>query len=271
MMDTVFFWISKLGWKLCSPDSVLVMLSGVILVSLWTRAYKRATRLMTLLVVLILTIAVFPVGDFLLSPLEKRFPSPGHLPDKVDGIILLGGAERVHQSFLWQQVELNKSSERFFAFIRLIKKYPHARHAFTSGSGDIAFQEYKGAQVAEKLFREQGMDTSKMIFESHSRNTYENAVFTRRIIAPKPGENWILITSAAHMPRSVGIFSKINWRVIPYPVDHETRPENLFHIQWNFSGNLIKLNDALQEWTGLIAYYATGKTTRLFPGPLDLK
>ncbi len=270
-MDTLFFWISKLGWKLCSPDSILVLLSGVTLVLLWARAYKRATRLMTLLVVLILIIAVFPVGDVLLSPLEKRFPFPGHLPDNVDGIILLGGAERVHQSFLWQQVELNKSSERFFEFLRLVKRYPHARHVFTSGSGDIAFQTYKGAQVAQMLFKEQGLDTSKIIFESESRNTYENAVFTRRLIEPKPGENWVLITSAAHMPRSMGIFSKINWTVIPYPVDHETRPGNLFQIQWNFSGNLVKLNEALMEWTGLIAYYDTGKTSHLFPRPSELK
>ncbi len=270
-MDTVFFWISKLGWKLCSPDSVLVLLSSVTLLLLWARAYKQATRLMALLVVSILIIAVFPVGDVLLSPLEKRFPSPRYLPDNVDGIILLGGAERVRQSFLWQQVELNKSSERFFAFLRLVKKHPHARHVFTSGSGDIAFQTYKGTQVAEMLFKEQGLDTSKMIFESQSRNTYENAVFTRRLIEPKPGENWILITSAAHMPRSIGIFSKLNWTVIPYPVDHETDPENLFQIQWNFSNNLVKLNDALKEWAGLIAYYATGKTSHLFPGPSDLK
>lgn len=67
------------------------------------------------------------------------------------------------------------------------------------------------------------------------------------------------------------LFSKINWAVIPYPVDHETRPGNLFQIQWNFFRNLVKLNEALKEWAGLIAYYATGKTAHLFPGPLDLK
>jgi len=209
--DDIQFKIQNLKASLPGDRCTLYSPNDMRKARLELKKYKKATRLMTLLVVLILIIAVFPVGDVLLSPLEKRFPSPGHLPDNVDGIILLGGAERVQQSFLWQKVELNKSSERFFEFLRLVKKYPHAQHVFTSGSGDIAFQNYKGAQVAKMLFKEQGLDTSKIIFESQSRNTYENAVFTRRLIEPKSGENWVLITSAAHMPRSMGVFSPGLW------------------------------------------------------------
>ena len=108
------------------------------------------------------------------------------------------------------------------------------------------------------------------MFESESRNTFENAVMTKKMVDPDPSGRWVLITSASHMPRSVGIFYKAGWKVIPYPVDHDTNSETLFRITWNFSGNLAKLNNAAYEWMGLFAYYMTGKTSHLFPGPDEI-
>jgi len=171
--------------------------------------------------------------------------------------------------FLRQQVELNQASERFLAFIKLVRQYPAAKHVYTGGTGNLLVQEYKGSDVAKRLFKEQGLDTSAILFESQSRNTFENAVFTKKTIQPEPGENWILITSASHMPRSFGIFQKIGWRVIPYAVDHYTTPKILLKLTWNFSGNLVILNTAMREWAGLLAYYLTGKTYQLLPGPID--
>jgi uncharacterized SAM-binding protein YcdF (DUF218 family) len=167
-------------------------------------------------------------------------------------------------------VELNHRSERFFAFIHLMKKYPRAKHVFSGGTGSMLRQGYKGAEVAKRLFSEQGLDIDNIIFESQSKNTFENGVFTKKLLDPKSGERWILITSASHLPRAVGIFSKIGWKVIPYPVDHYTNPETLFRPTCNFSGNLDQFKWALREWLGLTAYYITGRTSRFFPGPCDL-
>jgi len=222
-------------------------------------------NLLSALIISILIITLFPVGEWVIYPLEKRFATKQELPELIDGIIVLGGAENIYKSILWHQVELNQAAERYFAFIELIKKFPHARPVFTGGTGSLLRQEYKGADVAKQLFKEQGLDISKIIFESQSKNTFENAVFTHRLIDPKPGEKWILITTAAHMPRSVGCFSKVGWKVIPYCVDHRTNPENRFRITLNFSGNLDQLKAGVKEWLGLTAYYFTGKTTRLFP------
>jgi len=269
-MDSFFFQLSKLAWHFISPDALILFILVFSLILLWKKAYKNATRMMSILASLLLIIAVFPVGDWLLYPLEKRFLPLKNLPASIDGIIVLGGAESIYRSSFWQQVELTQASERFFSFIHLIKKFPDAKKVYTGGSGNPFFQQYKGAQIAKKLSEEQGLDISRIIFESESRNTYENAVFTKNLISPKPGEHWILITSAAHMPRSVGIFAKIEWKVIPYSVDHETYPKNLFRVTWNFSGNLVKLNTALKEWTGLAAYYLAGKTSHFFPKPSDL-
>ncbi len=222
---------------------------------------------MSITVSIILFITVFPIGDLFLYPLENRFPVQKKLPASVDGIIMLAGAEDIYHSILWRQVELNSSAERYFGFIRLIKKYPKARHAFTGGTGSVGFQEYKSTRVAQQLFKEQGIDMRSMIFESESKNTYENAVYSYRKIKPKPGEKWILVTSASHMPRSVGCFEKADWQVIPYPVDHLTNKKTRLKIKLDFSENLSRLKFALREWTGLAAYYLTGKTNRFFPGP----
>lgn len=267
-MDTLFFWLSKLVWLFFSPDILLVVFLAVSLMLLYMGQYNTARQWLSGLILFMVILTVLPVGDWLYYPLEKRFPPCRQLPPAIDGVIVLGGADNVRQSFLWQQVELNRSAERFFAFIQLATKYPHARHVFTGGSGSLSFQAYKGADVAKQLFKEQGLDVSSIIFESQSRNTFENALFTRKLVNPKPREHWVLITSAAHMPRSVGVFSKVGWQVIPYPVDHATHGETLFRLSLDFSGNLGQLKRALQEWTGLAAYYLTGRTTHFFPGPM---
>jgi uncharacterized SAM-binding protein YcdF (DUF218 family) len=273
-MDTLFFLLSKIFWLICSPESLLIILLFLCFFLVFIKAYKKATVLSIFLSVLIFMITIFPVGSWILYPLENRFSTVNELSEPIDGIIVLGGAEDILNSLAWKQVELNQHSERFFAFIRLIKEFPLAKHVYSGGTGDPLRQEYKGSEVAKQLFKEQGLDISTILFESESRNTFENAVMTRKMVNPGSSERWVLITSASHMPRSIGVFEKAGWKVIPYPVNHETNPETLFRTTWNFSGNLEELNAAVYEWMGLLAYSTTGKTSQLFPGPpasIDLK
>jgi uncharacterized SAM-binding protein YcdF (DUF218 family) len=270
-MQTFFFYVSKIIWALISPGSLIVLLSVVGLLLLKKKAYQKAAVLFSLLTIGIFFVSLFPIGDWTVYPLEKRFPPVEKLSEPIDGIIVLGGPELILQSRAWRQAELNQHSERFFAFVELARKFPNAKLVYTGGSGDPLYQKYKGSEVARQVFEEQGLDLSRVIFESKSRNTYENALLTRKMVLPRPGEKWVLITSAAHMPRSVGIFTKIGWKVIPYPVDHDTNPETLFQIGWDFTHHLYVLENGLREWTGLLAYYLTGKTACLFPGPAGLK
>jgi len=194
-----------------------------------------------------------------------RFATNPELPDKVDGVIVLAGAEKSYSSAMWNQVELGGAAERDFAFMRFIRQYPDARHVFTGGSGSLKNQQYKAAHVAKRLFAGLGFDTSKIIFEENSKNTFENVKFSKNLVKPKPNETWVLITTSWHMPRSVGIFEKFEWPVIAYPVDHYTNPQNLFRVSLNFSKNLSFLKMAIKEWVGLVAYYFTGKTSTIMP------
>ncbi len=265
-MDSLFFWLSKIIWLFIEPDNLLVFLVVAGLVLLLKGAYLQAKILMSFTAFIMVVILFCPVGQWLLHPLEMQFPVNPTLPKKIDGIIVLSGSEDSFRSAMWGQVELNDAAERNFAFIKMIKRYPDAKHVFTGGTGRLTKKEYKAADVARKLFAEQGLDISKIIFEDQSRNTYENAKFTYEKIKPGPGENWVLITTSRHMPRSVGVFNKLGWTVIPYPVDHHTERNNFIIGKPRFGANLKVLTFAVKEWVGLLAYYITGKTTGILPG-----
>lgn len=264
-MDTLFFYISKLTWLLVSPDSLLLVLIILSLVLLNVGKTKLAKFILSTASGFLIIIAFFPVGEWLLYPLESRFQTEPSLPDKVDGIIVLSGAENAELSHTWNQVELNAAVERDLTFIILGKQYPNAKHIFTGGSGSLTKQEYKGADVAKQLFEKLSFDTTKIIFERKSRNTYENIIYSKDLVKPKKNENWVLITTGWHMPRSVGIFCKAEWPVIPYPVDHQSNKENLFRIDFDLANNLHELKTAIKEWLGLFAYYISGKTTSFLP------
>jgi uncharacterized SAM-binding protein YcdF (DUF218 family) len=105
--------------------------------------------------------------------------------------------------------------------------------------------------------------------ESRSRNTDENARFTRELVSPESNERWLLVTSAAHVPRAVGSFRRAGFEVIPYPTDYRT--EGKVSDFWEFRTEPLEginmLDAATHEWLGLIAYWLAGKSDALLPGP----
>ena len=264
-MDTLFFYISKLIWLLVSPDSLLLIIIIISLALLYIGKTKFVKKLLTLTSVLLFFIAFFPAGEWLLYPLESRFQTNPSLPKKIDGIVILSGAEAPELSHMWDQVEIGAAAERDLAFLNLARQYPNAKLIFTGGTGSLTKQDYKAADVAKKLFKQQNFDIKRIMFERDSRNTYENAIYSKDIAKPLKNENWILITTSWHMPRSVGIFCKEKWPVIPYPVDHQSYRNSLFRVNFNLSGNLDTLKTGIKEWLGLFAYYLSGKTTSLLP------
>ncbi len=264
-MDTLFFFVSKIIWIVFSPDSLLLILIVFSLVLLYMDKRKQAKILLSIVSGLLILISFFPIGEWLLYPLESRFQTNPVLPDKIAGIVVLSGSENTVLSPQWQQVELGDAIERDLMFLALARKYPEAKLLFTGGSGSLLEQKDKAADIAKKLFKQINFDVTRIIFEKESRNTYENAIYSKKIVQPVKNEKWILITTGWHMPRSVGIFCKAEWPVIPYPVDHQTNKDNLFRISFNLSNNLRMLKIAIKEWLGLFAYYLSGKTTSFLP------
>ena len=264
-MDTVFFWLSKSLWFLLSPLNFMLLCLGLVWL-LWLLNIRKYLKSLTTIVLLTLyAMAIFPLGSSLLYPLENRFETNPVLPQEIEGIIVLSGAINADKSNLWDQTEVNGAVDRELAFIKLARRYPKAMLVYTGGSSNLIAQENKAADVARQLFSELGLSPERIIFERDSRNTWENAQLSFQSVQLGLSRPWILITSAFHMPRAVGVFCKTGWPVIPYPVDHYSSPERSFKLGFNLASRAGMLDLAVHEWLGLLAYRLTGKTEALLP------
>ena len=111
-----------------------------------------------------------------------------------------------------------------------------------------------------------GIPRERVTLEGKSRNTAENAVFSKALANPKPGERWLLVTSAQHMPRSIGCFRQAGFIVEAYPTAWRARKRVRLYPSDVLSSGLVRLDSATHEWLGLIAYWLTGRTSELLPG-----
>jgi uncharacterized SAM-binding protein YcdF (DUF218 family) len=261
----MFFYLSKIVWYTIEPINLLLLIGIVGVVFSFTRIGRRA---MTAAMVLFAIAAISPLGGLLLRPLEDRFPSPGADLPIPTGIIVLGGAMEEDITLARKSSALLASSSRLTEAVVLLRRYPQARLIFTGGSASLHPTDLSEADGARDFWLSLGIPADRMTFERKSKNTWENAIYTRDILQPKPGETWLLVTSAWHMPRSMGIFRRAGFNVTAYPVDFRTYGDER---DWRFTyvvlDELTALDLAFHEWIGLVAYHLTGKTDAWFPGP----
>ncbi|RMF10922.1 MAG: YdcF family protein [Alphaproteobacteria bacterium] len=269
MRRGMFFSLSKILWAIFNPGAVLVIVIGLGTAALLTpwRALRRIGRgLLVAGASALVAIAVLPVGYWLLAPLEARFAPPDTLPEQVSGVIVLGGAIDLKTSVGRGRAQLNEHAERMIAFADLARRYPRARLVFTGGSGLLEEQTDRESDFVPEILRAMGVDPARVMLEREARNTRENAARAKAMLAPAPGEIWILITSAAHMPRAVGVFRALGWPVLPYPVDYVTTPSG-GGPGFELTRSLRAVSLGVHEWLGLFAYRLAGYTDEVVPGP----
>lgn len=264
----VFFVLSKtLGVALLPTNFLIgIGLAGIALLA--TRFARVGRQLLVISVVLLAICGFSPLGNLLLYPLENRFPVWNDSQGAPDGIIVLGGAVDADLSAVHGTSVIGSAADRIVATAGLARRYPNARIVYSGGSGNLISNDAKEADYAIAIFERLGIPRTRLIIERRSRNTYENAAFTKELVAPKQGERWLLVTSAYHMPRAVGLFRKVAFAVEPYPVDWRVGDTSDFFSFTPIAGDGLGRTDlAVREWIGLLAYWLTGKTSELFPGP----
>jgi uncharacterized SAM-binding protein YcdF (DUF218 family) len=263
----VAYAFSKIFWAIAQPSTALLLLciAGA-LICLWRPLSVWGRGLLTAGVAGFAACAFLPIGAWLMWPLEDRFPPPSPMPAHVDGIIVLGGAIDRAESAARGHPALNGHAERMTAFVSLARRYPQARLLFTGGNPDLHPSGPTEADVARVLFAGLGLDMHRVVFEERSRNTRENALLSKRLVSPQPGQTWLLVTSAADMPRAVGCFRAVGWAVIAYPVDYRTRQGSLGSTLGLVAG-LRDVDWAAHEWIGLIYYRMRNWTSSQFPDP----
>jgi uncharacterized SAM-binding protein YcdF (DUF218 family) len=265
---SMFFSLSKILGFFAYPSNVLIAIGLLGLVLLLTRFTRLASWLIVTSLVLIAVAGLSPLGNALILPLEQRFPPWDASRGPPDGIVLLGGMISPDVSAARGAVALNEAAERITVTAELARRYPNARIVLTGGSNALIFDEGIEAVFAVRQLEALGVAHDRIAAEEQARNTIENAVFSRLVANPKPGERWLLVTSAHHMPRAMAVFRAAGFPVEAYPVDWRTRgPIDMVRPFASLGDGLRRTDTALHEWAGLLAYRLTGKTADLFPAP----
>lgn len=262
----LFFVLSKLLATFTVPSNLigLAVLLGLVLVIL--RRRKAGAFLLVAANLLLLAIGWSPIGSLSLIALENRFPPPV-LQGPVTGIVVLGGAIDTEVSQERKTIALGDPGERLTKTAQLSALYPEARIILSGGLGDLMADGGKSESAfARDLLVEIGVPSERIEVEERSRNTCENAVESKAVATPRPGETWLLVTSAFHMPRAVACFRAAGFAVTPYPVDYFVRFGDLHQLSGSLSVGLYLTDLAAHEWLGLIAYHLA-KGTELFPHP----
>jgi uncharacterized SAM-binding protein YcdF (DUF218 family) len=264
----MFFAITKILGFFAIPSN-LVMSVGILgLVLLPTRFARAGRRLAFASLIVLAILGLSPLGNMLILPLEDRFPPWNAAQGAPAGIIVLGGAIAPDVSSARSHVALNESAERLTVAAELALRYPHARIVFSGGSGALIFGEGTEAEFAARVFESFGIPRGRVMLEDRSRNTLENAILSKDLARPQPGERWLLVTSAYHMPRAIGIFRKAGFDVEPYPVDWRTSGDADALRPFPTVGDGLRRTDtAVREWVGLAVYWLMGMSSALFPAP----
>jgi uncharacterized SAM-binding protein YcdF (DUF218 family) len=264
----MFFLASKVLWFVLVPVHLLLFGAFVGACAARGRFASLGRGLAIFCGSALLLIAFSPISVGLIRPLEDRFASPSAEMAAPTGIIVLGGAIDDEIGQARHQVSFGEGAGRLTEAAVLARRYPEARIVYTGGSSSILGRPSAESAEAKKLLVALGVDPNRIQLEERSRNTDENARFTRDLIAPKSGEVWLLVTSAYHMPRSIGLFRKAGFTVVAYPVDFHSNGDS---GDWRFvseATSRLRLFDiAIHEWVGLIAYRLAGKIDDWFPGP----
>lgn len=267
----MFFALAKIGFFFLAPSNLFTAITGLgILAAFFASTRRIGLGMAAAGVVATFAFGLSPLPSLALHVLESRYPplTVDELP-RVDGIVVLGGSIQQDATMELGQPVLNEAGERITTAAILARLHPQARLLLSGGSGALLQDDrYSEADATARVLADLGVDPARFLIEDRSRDTFENARFSRAIADPQPGEVWLLVTSAWHMPRSMAVFRAEGFEVVPFPVDFRTiGGQELTRGFRSVSAGLMRLDIAAREYLGLLAYRLTGRTGELVPGP----
>ena len=248
-------------WVLLQPSSLLVIVVVLALMALWVRWHALAASLLTLFLLALGAVVVLPVAEWIAAPLESSVERAA-LPPRVDGIVVLGGAVEWRVTAARGQLALNAAGERVAAAAALAQRYPDATLVMTGVFGDAFERDFRATPHDASLWFGPHFAGRTVHYLGAARSTYEDALVTLREVPPGPGETWLLVTSALHMPRALATFRTAGWTLLPYPVDYRTTGLpglRDWRANWDVATTLADLDRAVREWGALEVYRRSGR------------
>jgi uncharacterized SAM-binding protein YcdF (DUF218 family) len=198
-----------------------------------------------------------PLPEACLRMLEEQYGLPAWPLTPYVGIVVLGGA--LHTGGVWQtrhQVALGEAAERMTVPVALLHQYPHLRLVHSGWEGDLSPGQDPSQQLAAAaFFSSMGLAETRIAYEVKSTTTYENAVLTAALPGVDIKKPWLLLTSAAHMPRALATFKHLGWNVTPYPVDYQTGTETRL-LTYSLAKGIAEWQIVGHEWLGWMKYTA---------------
>lgn len=246
-------------WSLLQPSLILVALLAFAFLAL--AADRRGAAAFFLVIVLAASLgALFlPLEEWLAADLESRVPFPQTLPERVDGIVVLGGAVEWPVSSARGQLAVDGAAERIMAAKALKQRHPDARLVFTGLFAEAVAADFRREPRPQSLVF--GPEMRDVLFLGAARSTYEDALVTLESVSPGPGETWLLVTSALHMPRALGTFQQQGWSITPYPVDYRTTGRARMAWRPQLGETLAALDRVVREIGAVWIYRRTGRMT----------
>ena len=203
---------------------------------------------------LIWAVSINPVGDAALGRLEYAYLPPAEL--KADALVLLSGGIKEGAPGLFGVPELTGDSlERATSVVRIYRRYKLP--VIVTGGTVLSTGSEAGA--IKKYLVNLGVPQEKIFVEENARDTWENAVFSKKICDGKGYKKAAIITSAYHMRRAVWSFKKAGFRdPVPYPTAYKTSKAGKYYYADFLPGSCENLRKALHEYLGLIFYAIYG-------------
>jgi uncharacterized SAM-binding protein YcdF (DUF218 family) len=254
-MADFYFIASKVAWFFLEPLHILSGLVLLLILGIWLKCrWVRGLSVLTLIT--LLAIGALPIWNALLYDLERQYP-PTQPPKAIEGIVVLGGA--LGSGFITEahgQVALNSAAERMTTAVNLMRQYPEVPVIFSGFSGSFVRASLSESDLALRFFQEMTGSTERIILENQSRNTWENALYSKDLMGFAQQGQWLLVTSAFHMPRAMEIFQDQGLAVTPYPTDFRSRIPN-DEFRWSLDDGADQLSLLMHEWIGLTVYRTT--------------
>jgi uncharacterized SAM-binding protein YcdF (DUF218 family) len=264
-LQRIMFFFAKIFWILSQPAAVclgLMALTVLLMVLSWRRLAIAAGLLSLALFVLCF---YSTAGALIVQGLENRFPHPP-APTDVACVIVLGGGIPPFVDEARGGYSLDDGGDRYIETVRLAGLYPNARIIMSGGDGSIEGGAMKEADIIRRMFDDFHIDPARIDYDRESRDTYENAVNTKAILEQRNLTHCLLVTSGFHMPRSVAIFRHLGMDIVPWVADYRTKgTESLKLTVVDPMVNAGLMTMGVREWIGIVAYYAAGRVTTLYP------
>lgn len=250
------------------PSNVLMLLLVLGLMALVAGRRRVGIRTTFLATALLLFCGYTTVGIALQYPLERRFPPNPPLSASPDGIIILGGAINAAFTTDGRPIPVNEAADRFTSVPALAARFPDARIFIASGGAPSATPDATEFSLGTELLASFGIPRDRISGDVRSLDTWDNARFAHDALRPQPGQTWLIVTSAIHMPRTIGAFRASGWTgLVPWPVDYRSRGTEWPGLRLSLSAGLGRIDEAAHEWVGLLVYRLRGWSPSLFPGP----